>query len=430
MDSWESDIRKKALAARPFEAQANWGKMEAMLEEPVAAKKALFLRGKQYWLIAAALLMLFGATSALTVWQAPETDWASEQAIANYASDNVSAEDSEPEVQTQDLMAAVAEESLPSNSRYQYRAGQNKGSASKIQAVAARQFDDESVPSLDPGAEDLYLAFANSDQAQNYHINPLPTPYTARTGAKLSVSSQVVQYQPEIKNRRVVKDLRVGLYLTQDNVRKQYEFADEVYANIVHIHAGFGLGLMKRIRRVWEAGIRLELSEMYYYVASSDQSYSDLVGNEWRAKLNLRRYLRKDVSKKIQPYVGLSSGISKASLDLYQIQFVEVPEPNDEPIARKSSDNPILPDGYVQYFSELNQLPSYEISTAHDVNQYLRWENSLQLGTDIRLRPRLSLNFELGAKVASMIGGRVMVLDVIDNHTFQMQQNIGLQYAF
>ncbi|MEL7530046.1 MAG: hypothetical protein AAFN10_01995 [Bacteroidota bacterium] len=427
MDSWESDIRKKALAARPFEAQANWGKMEAMLDEPVAVKKALFLKGKQYWLVAAALLMLFGATSALTVWQAPSHELSAEQAIVRNCYDMSSPKENETSSVMHGLLAA--EDNIVATEEAQAVASQGMELNPRIHTVAARQFDNNAPQSLAANTDNLYLAFANSAPNKAYHINRLPTPYTAREGNKLSVNTQVSQYQAEIKSSRVIKDLRIGLYLTQDKIRKTYDIGG-VSGRITHIHAGFGLGLMKRIKQVWEAGIRLELSEMYYYVAQAEETYSDLAGMEFRGKLNLRRYLRKDVTKKIQPYVGLSSGISRASLDLYQVRYIEAPEPTEDPIARKSNDNLILPDGYVQYFSELEQLSLYEISVAHDANQYLRWENSLQLGTDIRLRPRLSLNFEIGAKVASMVGGRVMVLDVLDNQSFQVQQNIGLQYAF
>ncbi|MEL6653528.1 MAG: hypothetical protein AAFQ87_22260, partial [Bacteroidota bacterium] len=81
MGSWESDIRKKALSARPFEPKANWDRMEGMLEAKPAEVKPLFWSGKQYWLIAAALLMLFGATSALTLWdhQVPDSPALSEE---------------------------------------------------------------------------------------------------------------------------------------------------------------------------------------------------------------------------------------------------------------------------------------------------------------------------------------------------------------
>ncbi|MFK7923976.1 MAG: hypothetical protein AB8H47_18605 [Bacteroidia bacterium] len=422
MDSWESEIRKKALAARPFEARANWDKMEGMLAEPVAVKKALFMRGKQYWLIAAALLMLFGATSALTIWHAPTSN------VVKYDELSRNCYDMSHETQTGStphILGLVASSELTDETE----AYQTDEEAVKIHSVAARTFKSELQIGAATKTEGLYLAFANSASNKTYNINRLPTPYTPKGGQKLSVNSQVSQYQAEIKNSRVVKDLRIGMYLTQDKIRKKYDFGGGT-ASTVHIHAGFGVGLMKRIKRVWEAGIRLELSEMYYYVANTEESYTDLVGKEFRGKINLRRYLRKDVSKKLQPYVGVSSGISRANLSLYQVQYIEPAEPNEDPIARKSDDNPILPDGYEQYFSELNQLPLYEITVNHDANQYLRWENSLQLGTDIRLRPRLSLNFEIGAKVATMLSGRVAVLDILDNQAFQMQQNIGLQYAF
>lgn len=426
MDSWESDIRKKALAARPFEAQANWGKMEGMLGEPVAVRKALFMRGKQYWLIAAALLMLFGATSALSIWQEPTTGVSQYDELSRNCYDMPLETQGETSSQMLGLMALSESNSEPNNETDSYQAVEE---AEKIHPVAARTFRSELQLAAATNTDDLYLAFANSVSNKVYQINRLPTPYTPKGGHKLSVNSQVSQYRAETKSSRVVKDLRIGMYLTQDKIRKSYDYGAE-NANIVHIHAGFGVGLMKRIKRVWEAGIRLELSEMYYYVANTEESYTDLAGKEFRGKVNLRRYLRKDVSKKIQPYVGLSSGISRAKLDLYQVQYIEPTEPAENPIARKADDNLILPDGYVQYFSELNQQPSYQISVSQNANQYLRWENSLQLGTDIRIRPRLSLNFEIGAKVASMLSGKVMVLNVLDNHSFQMQQNIGLQYAF
>lgn len=421
MGSWESDIRKKALSARPFEPKANWERMEGMLEAKPAETKPLFWSSKQYWLIAAALLMLFGATTALSLWERENLSVLSpgEEISVVLPPSTAKTSTASPNASPA-MMASATTEAIASST-------QSKTDYSAIKTISPQETHYAFTALSVPPAPALVEAFGAASVNKTYQLTELPTPYpTAEMPSQdWQIAASTV---PVPKGKRVVKDLRIGLYHLSESSRQYYVYDNTVYAHSV-VETGTALGLMKRFRRVWEAGVRLEISDLFYYVSTSADAYSDMVGKELRAKGNIRRYLRPDVSKKIQPYMGFASGISRATMDLYNVEYVAA-EPSPNASARKADNDPILPGGYVDYYQELESLPRYKIDVYQDASKYVRIDNSVQLGTDIRLRPRLSLNLEFGAKIASVIHRNVHFDEVMDNHSFQIQQNIGLQYAF
>ncbi|MEL6653732.1 MAG: hypothetical protein AAFQ87_23300, partial [Bacteroidota bacterium] len=318
------------------------------------------------------------------------------------------------------LASATAETSVSSSKTETYY--------SAIKTISPQEMNYAFASLPVPAAPALIEAFGEALVNKTYQLTELPTPYP--TAAMPSNDWQIAANTvPVPKGKRVVKDLRIGLYHLSESSRQYYVADNVIYSNSV-VETGTALGLMKRFRKVWEAGIRLEVSDLFYYVSNTENAFTDMVGQELRAKGTLRRYLRPDVSKKVQPYIGLSSGVSRAALDLYSVEFVQASEPDPIPSARKADNDPILPGGYVDYYQQLESQPLYKIDVYEDASKYVRIDNSFQLGTDIRLRPRLSLNLEVGAKIASVIQRNVHFDEVMDNHSFQIQQNIGLQYAF
>lgn len=434
MGSWESQIRKKVLQARPFEAQADWSRMATSLAELPADTSPKRRHGLIYWQMAAALAILLLSTS---VWVSRKWE-----------------EGSGPETNTdahQAVLEPVLSTPLPNESERKPLGGplaKKPGGKKVFRSATLADVD------LRSGLQSVEA----SDLIQPL-IAIIPVPPSAYENSLLqlspisevqfakSLSPEVNSWNPSYplqlnvvgKNRPlfVVNQLpeetlwKVGFFLNTEHSRRRVDLGDGSSLHYLFVNSGGGIGLMRRFREIWEAGIRLDMAELFLPAKAIDEGYADLLGSARSGRLILRRYFRKQPERIFQPYASLSTGLQQIKMDYLKItQLSGTPSPDDPAPNSRISGGWSLPGSIEQQVSALEQNPAYNIERFADYNRYLQLSQGLEVGAEFRILPHWSLNLESGLSTRLGLAKTENAELEVPAPIWYLNHRLGLQWAF